>query len=199
MPRTGLTQEELRSAALDAAEVAIRRFGIEKSTLIDVARQLGVSHSALYKLFPDKNSLMDSVSNRWLLNMESELESITNRKAAASKKIRAWFVRIHQLIRKRALNDPELFSAFEQAATNARSFIERHVQVTQNQLERLVGEGITSVEFRKGNVKIIARILFDATLSFHHPTFVFENVDQDRIPELRKLLDLLLDGLAKQF
>ena len=76
MPRTGLTQAELRSAALDAAEAAIRRYGIDKCRLVDVAKQLGVSHAALYKLFRDKNALMDAVSDRWLLDTEAELAKI---------------------------------------------------------------------------------------------------------------------------
>lgn len=196
MPRTGLTQAELRQAALDAAEAAIRRYGIEKSSLVDVAKQLGVTHSALYKLFPDKNALMDAVSDRWLRDTEAELETVTRHQTPAARRLREWFVRLHTLKREKVLADPELYTAFDRAATRARPFIERHLQVMRDQLERILAQGMAASEFRRGNPKVLAQTLFEATLAFHHPRSVLENIAHDRVPQLRKVLDLLLAGLT---
>jgi len=197
MPRTGLTQDELRRAALDAAEGAIRRYGIDKSRLVDVARRLGVSHSALYKLFPDKDALMDAVSDRWLKDVETELEAIANRKAPAAKRLREWFARLHLLKREKVEGDPELYAAFDVAATRARPFIERHLQVMREQLERMLAQGMATGEFRRGDPKATAQALFAGTAAFHHPRFVLEHIAQDRVPQLRKVLGLLLAGLVR--
>lgn len=196
MPRTGLTQDELRRAALDAAEAAIRRYGIEKCRLVDVARKLGVSHSALYKLFRDKNALMDAVSDRWLLDTEAELEVIARRKAPVGKRLRAWFVRLHLLKLEKVKADPKLYAAFDLAATRARPFIERHLKVMRDQLERMLAEGVAAREIARADPKIMAQALFLGTAAFHHPRFVLENMRQDRVPQLRKVLDLLLAGLT---
>ena len=196
MPRTGLTQDALRRAALAAAEAAIRRYGIEKSSLVDVAKRLGVTHSALYKLFPDKNALMDAVSDRWLQDTEAELEAIARRKAPAAKRLREWFVRLHTLKREKVLADPELYAAFDRAATQARPFIERHLQVMRDQVERILAQGMAAGEFRRSTPKALAHTLFEATLAFHHPRSVLENIEDDRVPQLRKVLNLLLAGLA---
>ena len=37
---------------LDAAEEVLRRFGPTKTTVVDVARALGVSHGSVYRHFP---------------------------------------------------------------------------------------------------------------------------------------------------
>ena len=195
MPRTGLTQAELRRAALDAAESAIRRYGIDKSRLVDVARSLGVSHSALYKLFPDKDALMDAVSDRWLKDVEAELEAIARRRAPAVKRLRDWFLRLHELKRQKVKADPELYGAFDAAATRSRPFIERHLQVMMEQLTMILAEGMAAGDLRRGDVKQVAQTLFQATVAFHHPRFVLETIGEDRAPPLRKLLDLLLAGL----
>jgi AcrR family transcriptional regulator len=196
MPRTGLTQDALRYAALDAAEAAIRRYGIEKASLVDVAKQLGVTHSALYKLFPDKNALMDAVSDRWLQGTEVALDAITHRQAPAAQRLREWFVRLHTLKRDKVLADPELYAAFDRAATRARPFIERHLQVIRDQIETILTQGMAVGEFRRRNPKALAQTLFEATLAFHHPRSVREHRGHDRIPELRKVLELLCAGLA---
>lgn len=198
MPRTGLSQDERRRAALDAAEAAIRRHGIEKSRLVDVAKKLGVSHSALYKLFRDKNALMDAVSDRWLLDTEGELARIVRRKAPAGNRLRAWFLCLHALKLEKVKADPELYAAFDLAATRARPFIERHLQVMREQLEEMLAEGMAADEFRRADPKATAGALFLGTAAFHHPRFVLESMDQDRVPQLRKVLDLLLAGLTRR-
>jgi AcrR family transcriptional regulator len=196
MPRTGLTQDELRRAALDAAEAAIRRYGIDKSRLVDVAKELGVSHSALYKLFRDKDALMDAVSDRWLQDTEADLEKIARRKAPVNKRLRDWFARLHMLKLEKVKADPELYAAFDLAATRARPFIERHLRVMRDQLERMLADGMAAGELRRADPKAIAQALFLGTAAFHHPRFVLEHMREDRVPQLRKVLDLLLAGLT---
>jgi AcrR family transcriptional regulator len=196
MPRTGLSQTELKTAVLEAVEANVRRYGLERTRLVDVAKTLGVSHSALYKLFPDKQALLDEVSDRWLLHIEGELEKIVSRKAKAATKLRDWFVTLHQLKLKKVQADPELYAAFDMAASSARPFIQRHLRVNKEQLERIVSEGMKAGEFKKANVQSVSGMLFTATLAFHHPKLVLDNLKQDRITQLNKLIDVLLLGIS---
>lgn len=195
MPRTGLSQDELKRAALDAAEAAIRRYGIDKFRLVDVAQRLHVSHSALYKVFRDKNALMDAVSDRWLLDIEADLQAIAQRRSPADKKAREWFVRLHKLKLEKVKADPELYAAFDTAASDARPFIERHLSVMRVQLAGIVAEGMASGQFARANPAAAAEALFLGTAAFHHPRFVLEHMHEDRVPQLRKVLDLLLTGM----
>jgi AcrR family transcriptional regulator len=198
MPRTGLSQTELKTAVLETLEANVRRYGLERTRLVDVAKTLGVSHSALYKLFPDKQALLDEVSERWLLHIEAELEKIVIRKAKAATKLRDWFVALHQLKLQKVKADPELYAAFDMAASSARPFIQRHLRVNKEQLERIVLQGIEAGEFKKANVQTLSQTLFSATLAFHHPKLVLDNLKQDRLGELHALLDLLLQGISNR-
>lgn len=196
MPRTGLTQTELRHAVLEALEANVRRYGLERTRLVDVAKTLGVSHSALYKLFPDKQALLDEVSNRWLLHIESELEKVLRRKIKASTKLREWIIGLHRLKLQKVQADPELYSAFNMAASSQRSFVQRHLQVSRAQLETIVGQGMEAGEFAKADVKITAQTIFNATLAFHHPKLVLENLHKNRLRELNAVLKALLEGIG---
>jgi AcrR family transcriptional regulator len=55
-----------RDRILAAAEDVIRRHGPAKATVLDVARALGVSHTAVYKHVATKAELRDLVVGRWL-------------------------------------------------------------------------------------------------------------------------------------
>jgi AcrR family transcriptional regulator len=61
-PSGPLTRERI----LEAAEDTLRRFGPGKTTVVDVARALGVSHGTVYRHFASKTELRDSVLEQWL-------------------------------------------------------------------------------------------------------------------------------------
>jgi AcrR family transcriptional regulator len=197
MPRTGLSQADLKLAVLEAVEANVRRYGLERTRLVDVAKSLGVSHSAIYKLFPDKQALFDEVSDCWLLHIEAELEKVVMRKTKAATKLRDWFVKLHQLKLKKVQVDPELYAAFDMASSSARPFIQRHLQVNKEQLERIVTQGMQAGEFKKASVEVVSQLLATATMAFHHPKLVLDNLQKDRLAELNVLLDVLLKGISK--
>jgi AcrR family transcriptional regulator len=198
MPRTGLSQAELKTAVLEAVEANVRRYGLERTRLVDVAKTLGVSHSAIYKLFPDKQALLDDVSDRWLLHIEAELEKIVNRKTKAATKLREWFVTLHQLKLKKVQVDPELYAAFDMASSSMRPFVQRHLRVNKEQLERIVAQGMQAGEFKKAEVQTVSQLLATATLAFHHPKLVLDNLNRNRLAELNALLDVLLQGISNR-
>src|SRR5437879_2663848 len=51
---------------LEVTEDVLRRFGLAKATVVDVARALDVSHGSVYRHFPSKASRRDAVAKRWL-------------------------------------------------------------------------------------------------------------------------------------
>ena len=58
MSETSLTPDRI----LDAAEETLTRFGPAKTTVVDVARALGVSHGSVYRHFASKAALRDAVT-----------------------------------------------------------------------------------------------------------------------------------------
>jgi hypothetical protein len=66
----------------------------------------------------------------------------------------------------------------------------------RDQVERMLAQGMAAGEFRRSDPKALAHTLFEATLAFHHPRSVRENIAHDRVPQLHKVLDLLLAGVA---
>ena len=61
---------------LEVTEDVLRRFGIAKATVVDVARALDVSHGSVYRHFPSKASLREAVAKRWLARVSAPLDGI---------------------------------------------------------------------------------------------------------------------------
>ena len=64
MPKAAKPATDLREACVVAAHAVIAQHGVEKLSLRDVARRLGVSHQAPYKHYPSRDHLLAEVMRR---------------------------------------------------------------------------------------------------------------------------------------
>ena len=71
---------------LEVTEDVLRRYGLAKATVVDVARALDVSHGSVYRHFPSKASLREAVAKRWLDRLKAPLLKI----AEVSRRRRGW-------------------------------------------------------------------------------------------------------------
>ena len=66
---------QLRSALLDAAEKSLREQGVEQLSLRELARELGVSHAAPRRHFPDRQALLDALAEAGFERLHAELRA----------------------------------------------------------------------------------------------------------------------------
>ncbi|MBS2010921.1 MAG: TetR family transcriptional regulator [Cyanobacteria bacterium SZAS TMP-1] len=195
MPKTGLTSEQIKVRAVDLTISRMRKFGFEKVRLSEIAKDLGVSHAALYSHFSDKAALFDAVSARWLKELDDKLEGICDHTDLEPRaRITKWFLELHRAKCTKICNDPELFKAFNYSAQIEKPFVQSHLRNMDRQLQRLAGEAVKMGEM-KGDTDVIAKMLFEATIAFHHPVLVALHINEDREPLLKRVLKTLFDGL----
>jgi len=195
MPKTGLTSDQIKERALELTIFRMRKFGFEKVRLSEIAKDLGVSHAALYSHFSDKAALFDAVSERWLRELDERLEIISNERSIEPlERISKWFIELHRAKCTKIRNDPELFKAFNFSAQIEKQFVQRHLQNMDAQLKTLAADAVEAGQLR-GNPANIASLLFEATIAFHHPVVVALHVHEDREPLLNRVLKTLFDGL----
>jgi AcrR family transcriptional regulator len=154
---------------LDVAEDVLRRYGPAKTTVVDVARALGVSHGSVYRHFPTKAALRDAVAERWLHRMSSPLGAVAVDDAPAIARVRHWLDLLIATKRERALDDPELFATYVGLAAEARDVVEAHVDDLVGQLAGIIGDGVAGGQLTVTDPNAAARAVFDATTRFHNP------------------------------
>lgn len=195
MPRTGLTIEEIKESAIDAALAKMREVGFEKVRLTDIAKELNVSHAALYSHFKDKSDLLDAVSERWLLQLDESLESICRRRKDPGEKIHAWALEIHRAKLEKVRRDPELYKAFDMAAQEFKPFVRNHLKTIHRQLLGLVKEAIEKKGLPDVDPEAATEIISASVIAFHHPRLVAQFINEKRENLLRQVMDSVLRGL----
>jgi AcrR family transcriptional regulator len=186
-----------RDRIVDATEAALRRFGTEKTNVVDVARALEMSHANIYRFFPNKKALLQAVADRWLKTLMAPLDAIAEDKTrSAATRLAEWLDKIRAAKRKKLLDDPEIFRIHFNIITDTPELLRAHLAHLHAQVERIVSDGVRSGELNVDSPSAAARAFLQATQAFHHPALVMHGAASK--PDAEAVLALLLDGLRKR-
>ena len=62
--RTGTDPDEVRARILEAAEEQFRRVGYHRTSVADIAAELGMSPANIYRFFPSRDAINESICGR---------------------------------------------------------------------------------------------------------------------------------------
>jgi AcrR family transcriptional regulator len=180
---------------LEATEDVLRRFGLAKATVVDVARALDVSHGSVYRHFPSKASLREAVAKRWLDRVNAPLQQIADETGPAPARLERWLRAMIAIKHKKVAEDPEMFATYLTLAQEACKVVRAHKDGLVDQVAHILSDGVQQGVFEVNDLKATARALFEATCRFHHPAHADEWKDPDLAARIDAVLALLLRGV----
>lgn len=105
---------------LDVAELHIRRFGIRRASLGDIARDAKVSRGTIYNRFQDKETLVDAVFSRNFERFQQDTERAIQSKKTLVDKVTAAILYVREHL------DKELFMDLPTTEPDTASMIIMH-------------------------------------------------------------------------
>jgi len=180
---------------LEVTEDVLRRFGLTKATVVDVARALDVSHGSVYRHFPSKASLRQAVAKRWLDRVNAPLQEVAESSGPAPAKLERWLRTMISIKHKKVCEDPEMFATYLTLAQEACQVVKAHKDGLVDQIAQILSEGVKQGLFEVADLRASARALFDATSRFHHPAPAAEWSDPQLGARIDAVMALLPRGL----
>ncbi|MEZ9597719.1 TetR family transcriptional regulator [Vibrio sp. 10N.286.46.A8] len=189
-----LTKEKI----LDASEIVLRKFGPRKTTVVDVARALDVSHGTVYRHFATKAELHEAITLRWLDRVTAPLTEITNRPESASLRLREWFEALTAIKRRIFIGEPELFESYSSLTQQTPEHVKsKHINHLLQQVESILNDGVREGVFEIEDCTITARCFFFGTVRYHHPLHSPEWKSDTIEQEFTQLFSLLEKAIYK--
>lgn len=180
---------------LEVTEDVLRRFGLAKATVVDVARALDVSHGSVYRHFPSKAALREAVAKRWLDRVSAPLAKIADGSGPAPARLERWLRALCSAKQKKVLEDPEMFATYLTLAREACVVVKAHKEKLADQIATILSDGIKQGAFQVTDIKASACAILEAISRYHHPAHAEEWKDADLAVRFDALLALLLKGL----
>lgn len=183
---------------LDAAEKVLRKFGPRKTTVVDVARELNVSHGTVYRHFKAKADLHEAITKRWLERVTLPLTAITEAEGDQQMRLRQWFETLMTIKLEMANEDPEMFESYATLAKQTPKHDKfEHINHLLTQVQLILEEGVDAGVFVIDDCKVTARSLFFGTVRYHHPLHAQEWQDESIKADFHQLFDLLEKAIVK--
>jgi AcrR family transcriptional regulator len=185
---------DLKERILQTTEKLLRRYGASKLSVVDVAREIGMSHGNVYRFFGSKSVLLSAIAERWLCKVMTPLTVIAESDKPADVKLTEWVNQLRAIKRQRYLDDPEFFALYGEIAEQARDEVTRHIEHMLHQLQAIIEEGKTQGIFHVSDTRLAARSVLSATVRLHHPAFV-SSPDYPEDTEALYLINMLITAL----
>jgi AcrR family transcriptional regulator len=179
---------------VSATEEMLRRHGPDKTTVLDVARHLGVSHGSVYRHFASKAALREAVIRRWLDQVREQLAAAHTPGQPPAERLRALLMTIFAVKWAKAREDPELFATFRVLTAEHSAVPAGHAGFLLGQVRAVVADGVAGGDFA-GEPEAVARAVLNATSRFHDPAHVAEWHSPEIEADAAAVVSLILDGI----
>ncbi|WP_028563772.1 TetR/AcrR family transcriptional regulator [Paenibacillus pinihumi] len=184
-----LTKEQI----LEAAEETLRKFGVARTSVTDIAKALKVSQGTLYRYYKNKNELLEAATEEWL--QEKIIKPLSEISAKNSeegfKHLRLYLQTLMELKQHYARKDGELFSMYAKVTMESSALIEQHIGQIIGHMTSIIAAGKMKIE----DPERLARSLFYATSRFHHPGHAYEWDNPAIYEEFHDIMNLFESGI----
>jgi AcrR family transcriptional regulator len=180
---------------IEVAQQVLRRFGLSKTTVVDVARALGVSHGSIYRHFPSKAALHAAITQHWLAEKLVPFAAIANEHGPALERLHRWLTLLYSRKQHDVYDDPELFATYKELASESSDVVKAYVDQLIAQVAQIIRDGVDQGMFASDDPASTAQAVFLATTRFHDPTYTAPWSDLDIETAFEAVWSLLLLGL----
>lgn len=164
---------DMRARILDTAETLLRRHGLEKLNVVDVARALNMSHGNVYRHVPSKAALRVAVIHRWLDRVSEQTEAIVRSNEPADVRLVRWLTELAAIKRRKVTDDAEMLAAAVKVVRDAPQVQDEHAALLTAQVVRILEDGLVDRTLPGvQDPQSTATAILNATTRYHHPDMV---------------------------
>jgi AcrR family transcriptional regulator len=188
-----------RARIEETAERLFRTLGYQKTTVADIARELGMSPANVYRFFPSKSAINEAIAERWLGAMAAEAKAIADGPGTAADRLRrllnGQFERkLEALFAERRLHDMVTAAIDEHWGV-----VERHLANVHEAIRRVLEDGMASGAFARLDAAATGHIIMHAVIAWNHPALLETCISRKgQTPaELREQIQAMIEFLLR--
>ena len=188
-----------RARILEVAEEHFRRIGHRKTSVTDIAAELGMSPANVYRFFPSKGAINESICSRVVSEVADIAFAITRTDAPAMEKLDRLLTAIHRHNKTKLIEERYMHDLIVVAVQENWEIIKTHVARMVTIIELLIREGIDAGNLKVEDPAEAARAVNAAFTPFFHPILIEHGVQhgEDTEAGLREQIRFVRNALGK--
>src|ERR1044071_1360250 len=139
--------EETRARIMETAETLFRRLGFAKTTVADIASELGMSPANVYRFFPSKNAIVQAICQRCLAELEAKIWAVARSREPAPARLERLVLEALAHHKENLLEEQRVSDLVKFAMEESWQAIMAHKEVHRTVIELILRDGIEAGDF----------------------------------------------------
>jgi len=187
-------KEDTKSRIIDSAKKLFAEQGYQKTTVMDISKQAGLSEAALYEYFQGKEDLLLTIPDLWVCELLEELEEQLFGVKGAFNKLRKYLWWNMRRIEQAPLDAKIVYLFLKTNANFMNTEVYSNVRKLYSYLLDIFEEGSRSGEMKPDLNPYFARSIFIGTMDYVVTRWLLKDRSYSLFENLDEIFDLLLDA-----
>jgi AcrR family transcriptional regulator len=187
--------EETRTRILEVAEEMFRRIGYQKTTVADIASELGMSPANVYRFFPSKGAINESICERVVDGIVDVAFRAAQGRGDPAERLERLLLDMHRHSHTTLIGERRMHEMVANALDENWPAIKLKLSRIAVIIEGLIREGIDAGLFRVADPATAAACVKTAFVAYSHPVLLEQCLDEDTERGAALLARFLTDAL----
>ena len=186
-----------KNRIIESAKKLFAEQGYQKTTVMDISKQAGLSEAALYEYFQGKEDLLLTIPDLWVSELIKDLkEQLFGIKGSFNKlrKFLWWYLR---RIEEAPLDANIVYLFLKTNANFMDTEVYSNVKILYSYLIEIFEEGRTSGEMKPDLNPYLARTIFIGTMEHIVTRCLLKDMSYSLFENLEDTFDLMVDAFRK--
>lgn len=190
--------DDARARIIEAACRLFRHYGYGKTTVVDIASACAMSPANVYRYFPSKAAINETICHLLLAHLESELDKIATATQIPSACLTQMIECVARFTTAMYLDDRRVYDMVTAAIEENWTAIQDHVRHVRGTFGDIIMRGIVAGEFAPQDPDKAAQCASFALIGFWHPVIAAQCRDVAGIPTPATMTAFILSALRYQ-
>lgn len=191
--------EEMHRRIIDTAESLFRQFGYQKTTVAEIAEELGMSPANVYRFFASKGAICEAVVRKLAAEVRDRIrDAVADPRLGAAERLRTLVEVNHDEVANRCVSDKRMHAMVHAAIEENWTVAQEHQEGLRRLAAEIIADGAKSGEFDVGDVETAAYCFQAAMVSACHPLMLEYRIKagEDVGAMVEPMIDFALRGLG---
>ena len=189
--------ELIRTSILDAAEQRLRTYGYGKTTMAEIATDVGMSAANLYRYFDNKLDIGAALAQRCLSERYALLQAVVDRQdISAFEKLEEFVITNLHYTHTQFSEAPKVNELVDIILAERCEIIQAKIENDMKLLNIILESGVQNGEFAIDDLEATSQAVLHAIVKFSVPLFMTMYPLDEFEQHARNLVALLVRGLS---
>lgn len=190
------TAEDIKALILKKAIDRFVQYGFGKTTMVEIARDCGMSAGNLYRYFESKFDIGVGVAQGYIAQAEQILKDVMQRPGLKpGRRLEAFVLEKLRFMHRHIIDQPNVQDLVNYILDERWDLVESHREVQSSLISEVLSEGNRSGEFKVADVGQTANIIYAMTTKFRLPHFIKNVTLEELEKEATGVVALMIQGL----